>query len=85
MNKNSLTVYFDKVLPTLSGRQTEIVRTLENLNKCTIYQAARYLGVFPNQISGRFSELIKKEVLKVVDTVQENNRPHNVYALNLQE
>lgn len=82
MNANSITVYVEKVLPTLSQRQTDVINSITNLNKCTIYQSARYLGVFPNQISGRFTELIEKNAIKVVGRVTENNRPHNVYALN---
>ena len=83
MNSNSLAVYVEKVLPTLSQRQTDVINSITNLNKCTIYQAARYLGVFPNQISGRFGELVKKGAIKIVGKIHQDNRPHSIYTLNV--
>jgi len=83
MNSNSITVYFDKVQPKISERQGQVLKTVSSLKKCTIYQAASALGVFPNQISGRFTELAKKEILKIVGKKLIDNRPHNIYALNI--
>lgn len=81
MNKNSLTVYYNEVLPNLKKSQQEVLKAIEMLNTCTVYQAARYLNKFPNQISGRFTELKEKGIIKVVDTLYQNKRPHNVYKL----
>ena len=82
VSKNSLTVYYEKVKPKLSEKQGLVIQALVNLEKATQYQVARYLGLFPNQISGRFSELIKKDIIKIDGTLYENDRPHGIYTLN---
>lgn len=82
MNKNSLKVYYNEILPNLANKQKEVAEAVEKLNTCTIYQAARHLNKFPNQISGRFTELTRKGVIKVVDVIYQDKRPHSVYALN---
>lgn len=82
MNPNSLEVYYNEVFPTLAPRQKRVAEVVTALEKCTCYEVAKMLNVFPSQISGRFSELVKKGTLKVVGTIKKQNRPHAIYALN---
>lgn len=79
MNPNSLIVWYDKVKPKLSEKQSIVLAAIVNLETATIYQVARYLDVFPNQISGRFSELVKKELIQVSGIREESGRPHSIY------
>jgi predicted ArsR family transcriptional regulator len=84
MNTNSLTVYYEKVKPNLTEKQSNIIAALVQMKQGTQYQVARYLGVFPNQISGRFSELVKKGILKIEGTIVIDSRPHSIYLIDIE-
>lgn len=80
-NTNSLTVYYNDILPNLPKKQKRVAEAIELLNQATCYQVARFLNVFPHQISGRFSELKKKGIIKIVGTKMQDNRPHAIYSI----
>jgi len=81
MNKNSLEVWENNVFPSLTKRQQSIINLLQENGPMTMYECAIKLKRFPNQISGRFSELEKKGKIEVVEKVYHEGRPNNVYNL----
>lgn len=57
ITSNSLEAYREIVQPTLQTRQREVFEVIKkNPEGITGYEVAQILGMFPNQISGRFGE-----------------------------
>jgi predicted HTH transcriptional regulator len=60
MNQASLDNYFDKVIPELNARQTEIYRIIKKYPDITTSQIAKVMGLKAaetHKISGRITEL----------------------------
>lgn len=72
MNQLSLTAYFSRVEPTLTRREKEVLEVIEEIFPVTCEGVARHMGKFPHQISGRFTGLKKKNQIRVVDEVLNN-------------
>lgn len=87
ININSLTVYKEKVIPTLRGRKLEVLEAIRELKQATCYEVAAYLSakkgyvVSPNIISGRFGELLKLEEIKSVGKKDVNGSPHEIWII----
>ena len=87
VNVNSLHVYRENVLPTLSNRQREVLEVIEVLGKATCQEVCEYLTkqkgflVTPNQISGRVGELKKLNKIEFVEKKYCNGRPHDVFKI----
>jgi Mn-dependent DtxR family transcriptional regulator len=79
VHDNSLHAYYNDVLPTLSERQKEVLRAIRHLGSATCSEVATFLKTFPHTISGRFSELSKKSLIKEVGNKVINNRPHAIW------
>lgn len=80
MNENSLIVYKD-IKDQLSKRQKIVIKAIEFLRKGTCKDVADYLGVFPHTISGRFTELKNKGLIKAIDKKYIGGRPNDVFEL----
>lgn len=64
VSENSIRTYRDHVEPTLSQRQKDVFEVIKKYPEgITIYETAMKLGVFPNHVSGRFSELVSKDLI----------------------
>lgn len=83
MHENSLENWRNDVFPTLKIRQKEVLEAIISLKKCTCEQVAKYMGKYPNQISGRFTELKKAGVIKPIDKIKVGTRSHDVFTLNI--
>jgi hypothetical protein len=60
VHRNSIEVYFDKVKPELKGRKLAVINALIELGGSgTMYEVGKLLNMPLNNISGRFSELVK--------------------------
>lgn len=66
VSQNSISTYRDHVEPNLSQRQKEVFAVIKmNPEGITIYETALKMDAFPNQVSGRFSELVSKGLIIV--------------------
>lgn len=82
MHINSLFAYHNDVEPELSERQKEVLTSLRYRGPSTCSEIATFLKTFPHAISGRFSELRKKNLVKEIGRKIINNRPHAIWTLN---
>jgi predicted transcriptional regulator len=58
MNKNSISIYFDKILPNLKKKHTSVMTALAELGgEATVYEIADKLNTAVHNISGRLTEL----------------------------
>lgn len=80
VHDNSLFAYND-ILPNLSERQKEVINALRYLGKATCSEVATFLKTFPHTISGRFTELRKKNLVKEIGRKIINNRPHAIWEV----
>lgn len=71
MHENSLTIY-DHIYSTLPKARLIVLSALIEMGKGSIEDVALSLGRYPNQVSGRFSELRKAGLIK-----QEGNKKVN--------
>lgn len=81
---NSLQVWNEIVLPTLGERQMEVLKIISQSDGITIYETAKKLDRFPNQVSGRFSELCGQHELIILDANRirkVGNRNHGIWIL----
>ncbi len=81
VHPNSLFAYENDILPTLSERQREVVNALRYLGPSTCSEVATHLKTFPHALSGRFTELRKKELIVEIGNKIINNRPHAIWTL----
>lgn len=63
MHTNSLESYRE-IFPTLSNRRAVVLRTIGSLGKASCHDVAEKLGVYPNVVSGRFTELKNEDLIK---------------------
>ena len=70
---------YQSIYPTLGGRQREVMRAIKALgNRATMHEVADHLRTPVNCISGRFSELERKEMIKAIDRTK-GERPKTVW------
>lgn len=69
IHSNSLTAYALRVLPSLTEAQKTVFRKIAELGIASNEQVALALGKYPNQTSGRFTELRKDGHLELAKTV----------------
>lgn len=73
VHANSLAVYKDKVLPNLTGRKLQVLEALKKLGgEGTMYEVGQLLNLPLNNISGRFSELKKLQLI-----TENGNKQHH--------
>lgn len=65
----SLDAFMDKV-EDLSSDQKKVLDTVANFGPITLNEVAEILDKFPNQISGRFTELRNSNRIKIVGRKQ---------------
>ena len=64
MNQNSIDAWKEVVEPTLPERQRDVFEVIKkHPGGITGYEVAMILERFPNQISGRFGELVGKGLI----------------------
>lgn len=61
MHENSLEAYKSLKLPKA---RKQVLAVIIHLEKATIEEVAIYLDKYPNQVSGRFTELCKAGIIK---------------------
>lgn len=81
MNQMSMAAYFGKVKPNLTDREGEVLEVIDLNYPTTLEQVARIMHVPEHTISGRFTGLKKKGLIKAVGR-SKNTRGGavNVYA-----
>lgn len=62
---NRLETYHEKIKPELTERQQKVLEAIDKIQPCTMHEVADKMNVPLNTISGRFGELVKKEVLEI--------------------
>lgn len=67
MSQTSLLVWGQVVEPELTKRENEVLAAIEELGETCINEAAVHLDTFPNNISGRFTALKKKNMIEKSD------------------
>lgn len=73
------------VEPNLTKSQKQVINVLKALGECTNEEVAIQLGKYPNQTSGRFTELKNKgEIVKVGQKIV-NGKHHDIYTLAPEE
>jgi hypothetical protein len=71
-NSNSIEVFKEKVKPSLTKRQSEVLEVLKRFDKLTSFEVSMQLSITQerdvplNTISGRFSELRDKGLIEDV-------------------
>lgn len=80
MKKTSLAAW-TKVKKDLTPRQKMVIIQLKKKPGSTIRDVAERLKVYPNTVSGRFSELETLGVIKITGTKKYpgNSQPHSQY------
>lgn len=64
VHPNSITVYREKIEPTLKGRKLEVLNAIKAIGgKATMYEVAEYINRPMHTISGRFGELVKMNLI----------------------
>jgi len=78
MSQCSLDMYFDKILPELSPRQSIVYNCIINnkVSGLTLREAANILGLKMHTISGRFTELRDKGLIKRSGIRREDSDVH---------
>jgi len=71
MHENSLKAY-RAIYDQLPKKRKQVLDTIKQLGKATIEETAKHLGRYPNQVSGRFSELRKAGLI-----VEDGYKIHN--------
>ena len=76
-------VAWTRVKKNLTDRQRRVAVEVRKRKKgATIRDIAKALRVTPNVVSGRFSEMHKSKILKVVGVkYYEGSQPHSVYMI----
>lgn len=67
VQQTSIFVWHGHVKPKLSKRQSQVLATIDELGETCINEVADFLGTYPNNISGRFTELKEKGLIKKTD------------------
>lgn len=67
MSQTSLLVWGRVVEPKLTKRQNQVLAAIEELGETCINEVAIHLDTFPNNISGRFTELKEKKMIEQTD------------------
>jgi hypothetical protein len=58
MNKNSVQIYLDKILPNLKKKHTRVMTAIAELGgEATVYEIADHLNTEVHKLSGRLTEL----------------------------
>ena len=83
MNKNSLKVYYESILPDIKKRHLKVMNALSVLGEATSLEVADYLNVPLHSISGRISELSSSEYGKpLIEAIgTKKNRYGNTCAI----
>lgn len=81
MNPVSLYVYKELVLPTMTDRQSVVYGAIQQLKEATCHDVAMFLNVPVNTISGRFSELKRKNKIEKVGEKKIGRSPHSIYKV----
>ena len=80
MNPNSVMIYREKILPTLSGRKLQVLNAIKELGgSATLYEVAKHLNIGVNCISGRFTELKRVELIE--DTKQLKKHGESTFTI----
>lgn len=64
MNPNSIESYINIIMPSLTERQAMLIKTFRHVPNMTGKEYARRLGVGVNEVSGRFTELRNKNIIR---------------------
>lgn len=73
MADSSLQAYFEKVEPNLTELQGEVYQAVRTLGTATNKDVARHLDKYPNETSGRMTELREQGLIEKVDTCNEGD------------
>lgn len=82
MHQNSLDNWYKEIEPTLTDREIEVLKVIEKLGKCSCRMAAQSMGVFPNVISGRFTNLKEKNAIVSCGNEIVGKRKHELFKVN---
>jgi hypothetical protein len=80
MNRNSIQIYYDKVLPNLKKKHSRVMNALAELGgEATVYEIADRLNTAVHNISGRLTELSGTEYDKpqITQAGKRNNKYGN--------
>lgn len=69
------------VEPNLTNSQKSVLNVIKALGQCTNEEVAIQLDKYPNQTSGRFTELKNKGQIVEVGTKKVNGKTHTIYEL----
>lgn len=79
MHENSLKAY-SEILEKLPKMRRRVLIQIRALGKATIEETALALGKYPNQVSGRFSELRKANLIKQIGSKVVNGKTCAVWG-----
>jgi predicted transcriptional regulator len=79
MHENSLKAY-SEILNELPKMRRRVLIQIRALGKATIEETALALGRYPNQVSGRFSELRKANLIKQIGSKVVNGKACAVWG-----
>jgi predicted transcriptional regulator len=79
MHENSLKAY-SEILDKLPKMRRRVLIQIRALGKSTIEETAIALGRYPNQVSGRFIELRKSNLIKQVGSKIVNGKTCAVWS-----
>ena len=80
MHENSLKAY-SEILEKLPKMRRRVLIQIRALGKATIEETALALGRYPNQVSGRFSELRKANLIKQIGNKVVNGKTCAVWGV----
>lgn len=80
MHENSLKAY-NEILEGLPKMRRTVLNQIKELGGATIEETALSLGKYPNQVSGRFSELRKAGLITHRKNKEVNGRTCAVWAI----
>lgn len=81
-NQNSLDNWFNEIKPTLTEREAIVLNEIKLRGKGSCRNIAERLDVFPHTISGRFTKLKEKNLIRSCGHELIGNRRHEIFELN---
>lgn len=79
-NQTKLEAYLS-IEYSLPKRQLDVINALKELNRATMHQVADHMVVPLNTISGRFSELKRKGLIKEVEIIKVSGSSRTVFEV----
>jgi len=64
------------ILPTLGARQEAVYQCIKAHGSATLFEVCAYMRVFPNEVSGRLTELADLELIRDSGQTRVNPRTH---------